>query len=117
MSFLAHVFHKEEKNLEENKDQLLLFNAYPQKPINCQSMARYIKLFLELSGINVTVFIAHSTRGSSTSKANNIGLYLKDIGKAAGWRGSSLFKKYYNLTLIKNFGEEILVDFNYKSCN
>ena len=80
-------------------------------------MLRYIKLFLELSGIDVTVFTAHSTRISSTSKANNVGSCLKDIEKAAGWRGSSAFRKYYNLPLIKNFREEILGNLSNKSCN
>ena len=49
-------------------------------------------------------------------EVNNVELCLKDIEKAAGWQGSSLFRKYYNLPLTKNFGEEILGDFN-KSCN
>ena len=96
------------ENLEGN--QLILSYAYPHKPINCQSIVRYIKLYLELSGIDVTVFTAHSTRRSSTNKASNVELCLKGIEKAAGWRGSSTFRKYYNLPLIKDFGEEILVD-------
>ena len=71
------------ENLEGNKDQLILSYAYPQKPIDChQSTARHIKLFLELSGIDFTAFTAHSKRSSSTSKANNVGLCLKetDVG-------------------------------------
>ena len=60
---------------------------------------------------------SHSTRSSSTSKANNIGFCLKDIEKTAGWRGSNTFRKYCNLPLIKNFGEEILDDFDNMSCN
>ena len=46
-------------------------------------------------------------RSFSTSKANNVGLCLKDIEKAAGWRGTSTFRKHYNLPLFKNFAEEI----------
>ena len=45
--------------LEGNKDQLILSYAYPHKPIICQSISRYIKLVLELSGIDATVFTAH----------------------------------------------------------
>ena len=44
-------------------------------------MLRYIKLFLELSGIDVTVFTAHSTRISSTSKANNVGILKRILKK------------------------------------
>ena len=72
------------ENLEGKKDQLILSYSYPYKPINCQSMARYIKLIIELSRIDVTVFTAHSTRTSSTSKANSGGLCLKDFEKATG---------------------------------
>ena len=103
--------------LEGNKDQLILSYAYPHKPIIYQSISRYIKLALELSGIDATVFTAHWTRSSSTSKANHVEFLLKDIKKAAGWRGSSMFRKYYSLPLIKNFEEEILGDFNNNSCN
>ena len=99
------------ENLEGDNDQLILSYAYPHNAINSQSIARYIKLFLGLCGINITVFTAHSVRSSSTSKANNIGLSIKDIQKAAGWRGSSTFQRFYNLPIIKNFGEEILLDF------
>ena len=103
------------ENLEGNKDQLILSYAYPHKPINChQSTARYIKLFLELSGIDVTAFTAHSTRSTSTSKANNVGLCLKETENAAVLRLGNITA---NLPLIKNFEKEILGDFNNKSCN
>ena len=39
------------ETFEGNKDQLILTYADPHNPINCQSIARYIRLFLELSGI------------------------------------------------------------------
>ena len=98
-------------NLEGDSDQLILSYAYPHNPINSQSIARYIKLFLELCGIDITVFTAHSVRSSSTSKANNIGLSIQDIQKAAGWRGTSTFQRFYKLPIVKNFGEELLCDF------
>jgi len=50
-----------------------------------------------MAGIDITVFTAHSTRSASTSKANNMGLAIKDICKAAGWRTDSCFRKHYNL--------------------
>ena len=51
---------------------------------------------------------AHSTRSSPTKKANNAGLSIKDIQKAAGWSSSSTFTKHYKLLLQKNFGSIIL---------
>ena len=81
---------------------------YPHKPVGVATIARYIKLFLGLAGIDLTVFTAHSTRKSSTSKANNMGLPIKDIIKAAGWRNTSTFAKFYKLPIVKNFGDELL---------
>lgn len=96
------------ENLEDQPQQLLLSYAYPHQPIGVCTIARYIKLFLGMAGIDITVFTAHSTRSASTSKANNIGLTIKDICRAAGWRSDSCFQKYYKLPIIKNFGEHLL---------
>ena len=60
------------------------------------------------AGIDLTVVIAHSVRKASTSKANNIGLSIKDIAKAAGWSGENTFQKYYNLPIMRNLGNDIL---------
>ena len=42
-----------------------------------------------MAGINTTVFTTHSIHSASTNKANNIGLSIKDIQKAAGWKDIS----------------------------
>ena len=83
------------ENLDGNPQELILSYAYPFKPINSQSIARYIKFFLAMTGIEKTVFISNSVRSASTSKVNNIGLSIKDIKKAAGWKCSTTFRKYY----------------------
>ena len=41
-----------------------------------------------MAGIDITVFTTHSICSASTSKANNIGLSIKDIQKAAVWKGT-----------------------------
>ena len=77
------------ENLNGNPEELILSYACPFKPINSQSIARHIKLFLGMAGINTTVFTTHSIHSASTNKANNIGLSIKDIQKAAGWKDIS----------------------------
>ena len=57
----------------------------------CKVIVRYAKLFLHMSGIDVTVFTAHPIRSSSASKVESMGLSLKDIEKAAGWSHGSTF--------------------------
>ena len=48
-----------------------------------------------MAGIEKTVFKSNSVCSVSTSKANNIGISIKDIQKAAGWKCSTTFRKYY----------------------
>ena len=99
------------ENLENQPKGLILSYVYPHKPVCVSTIARYVKLFLGMAGIDVTVFSAHSTRHASTSKSNNMGLALKDIAKAAGWRSGSVFAKFYKLPIQeKNFGQELLLN-------
>ena len=81
------------KNLERTTQQLILSYAYPHNWVNSQTIAPYEKLFLGMLGIDITIFTAHSIRSASTSTANNMGLSIKDIQKAAGWSGDSTFRK------------------------
>ena len=90
-------------NLDGNPQGLILSYAYPFKPMNSQSIARYIKLFLAVAEIDITVFTTNSVCSTSTNKANNIGLSIKDIQKAAGWKGNSKFRKHYKLPIIKKW--------------
>lgn len=60
------------------------------------------------AGIDKTVYTNLSLRKASTSKVNNVGLSIKDISKAAGWKSRSVFQKHYKLPIRKNFGSEIL---------
>ena len=97
------------ENLEEQPKGLVLSYRYPYQPVTTSTIARYVKLFLGLTGIDTTVFTTHSTRKALTSKANNLGLSLKDISKAAGWWSSYTFAKHYKLPIRqKNFGKELL---------
>ena len=96
------------ENLDGNPQELILSYAYPFKPVNSQSIAICIKLFLAITGIDITVFTTHSVRSASTSKANNIGLSIKDIQKAAGWKSSSTFRKHYKLPIITHFWDELV---------
>ena len=96
------------ENLEGKPQQLILSYWYPHNPVGIQTIARYVKDFLGMAGIDLTVFTAHSTRKASTSKANNIGLTMSSIQKAAGWSSDSTFRKYYKLPIYENFGKGLL---------
>ena len=81
------------ENLEGNTSLILSYD-YPYRPVKSATVARYVKNFLGQCGIDLTVFTAHSTRSASTSKANNMGLSVKRISIAAGWRGASTFQRF-----------------------
>ena len=74
-------------------------------------MVHYVK-FLDLAGIDITFFTAHSTWSSFTFKAKKLELSFKDIHIAQAWRGCNTFRKFYNLAIRKNFGHEIISDFS-----
>ena len=102
------------ENIEGSPSNLILSYAYPHQPVKSATLARYVTHFLGECGIDLTVFSAHSTRKASTSKANNMGLSLKDISKAAGWKGTNTFQKHYKLPIRKNFGTTLLKAFTSK---
>ena len=93
---------------EGEKLSLILSYQYPNLPVKSATLARYVKDTLGHAGIDVTVFTTHSTRAASTSKGNNMGLSLKEISKAAGWRGESTFQRFYKFKINKNLGTELI---------
>ena len=48
------------KNLEGTPQQLILSYAYSHRPVNSQVIAWYIKLFLGMYGIDITVYLLHT---------------------------------------------------------
>lgn len=81
----------------EGTDNLLLTHKKPHTRASSQSISRWIKQTLAESGVDVTVFSAHSTRHASTSAAASAGVCIDTIRKTAGWSASSMtFAKFYN---------------------
>ena len=78
----------------ENKFFLSFFK--PHKSVQSCTIARWLKTVLGNSGIDTTIFKAHSTRGASTSKANKFGLSIKQIMEKANWKSASTFYNFYN---------------------
>ncbi|CAH1248153.1 C16orf58 [Branchiostoma lanceolatum] len=64
-------------------------------PVGSTTIARWIKTVLELAGVDVSTYSAHSTRGASTSAAAAAGVSLTNILKAADWSRESTFQKFY----------------------
>lgn len=85
----------------EGIDSLLLTVKRPYKKASSQTLSRWIKQMLAESGVDVTVFSAHSTRHASTSAAASAGVCVDTIRKTAGWASASqTFARFYHRPLI-----------------
>ncbi|KAL0820486.1 hypothetical protein ABMA28_006351 [Loxostege sticticalis] len=77
--------------------------------VTSQSLSRWIKNTLKDSGIDTSIFTAHSTRHAATSKAYKCGVSVDFIRKTAGWSGSStVFGRFYNRMITNNNNETAL---------
>lgn len=82
---------------QENCDFLFIGVKRPHKSVCSQSLSRWIKATLQESGIDTSLFSAHSTRHASTSAARRLGVSIDLIKKTAGWTGNSAsFARFYN---------------------
>lgn len=92
----------ETSSLRSNfEDRLILTHKKPHRPATPQSIGRWIKQTLTESGVDTSIFTAHSTRHASTSAASRAGLSVDVIRKTAGWSAqSAVFANFYNRPLI-----------------
>lgn len=82
---------------EHLDEHLFISMRYPHKKVGSQTLGHWVKKTLHDSGIDISIFGAHSTRHASTSTAHRLGVNLEVVRKAAGWSNSSnVFLKYYN---------------------
>lgn len=96
-----------------NTSKLILTVKKPFHNASSQTISRWIKQTLQKSGVDVSVFTAHSTRHASTSAASRAGVSIDIIKRTAGWTGNSVcFAKFYNQPLLNiedtSFAEAIL---------
>jgi len=95
--------------LRKESDQLFVAIAKPHKPVAACTIAQWLKEVLKLSGIDVNIFTAHSTRSVSVSAATDSGGTTSHILKAADWSTESVFRKfYYRPTRDPSYGRAVL---------
>ena len=76
-------------------DRLLISFTKPHKAVTTSTVSRWIKCVLKWSGIDTSVFGAHSTRSAATTKANLSNVPLATVMRTAGWSRETTFRKYY----------------------
>lgn len=94
----VETYIEKTRDLRHNlpEEHLFIGVRRPHKKVCSQTLARWVKTVLQASGIDISVFGAHSTRSASTSAAYRSGVNLEVVRKAAGWSNTSnVFFKYY----------------------
>ena len=76
-------------------DWLLCSFKPPYNKVGTQTIARWIKCTMQNAGIDVSIFKAHSTRGSSASHLAKMGTPLSEILDKGNWSHESTFKHFY----------------------
>ena len=73
------------------------------------TISNWIKQGLKLSGINLSIFTPHSTRGAATSAVVNK-VPIDTIIKTAGWSKECTFRKFYKrpITDDSTFSDKLL---------
>ena len=84
----------------------------PHKAVTSSTIARWLRITLEQSGIDSSIFGAHSTRGASASAAAKGGITTEDILKAANWSSESVFQRFYHKEVDKAAYGRAVIDQN-----
>ena len=92
--------------------RLLISYTKPHKPVTNSTVARWIRSTLQDAGIDISIFLAHSSRTASTSYSANAQLPLADILKAGGWSNTQTFAEHYNKPISGNLRQTLLTHFD-----
>ena len=85
-----------------DNDALLISYQKPHASVTSETISRWIKRFLMISGVDINVFSAHSTRSSSTSAAAMAGCPIDEILRQVGWHRASTFGKFYHKETVND---------------
>ena len=97
------------KNLRKG-NKLLISYVKPHHAITKDTVARWLKVVMIRSGINVKVFGPHSVRTAASSKASEKCVPIKEILQTGGWSNVGTFAKFYKKPIQShvNFATAIL---------
>ena len=70
----------------------------PHSSVGASSVARWLKIILNVAGVDTSIYSAHSTRGASASNAVNSGVPTEAILAAGNWNSESTFTRFYRRT-------------------
>ena len=68
----------------------------PYKQVSRETISRWIRLVMELAGVDTKAFRPHSTRAAANTKAKAASVPISEILRTAGWSSSRCFDQFYN---------------------
>ena len=86
--------------LLRQSDQFFVQCAKPYKGVSRDTIRRWTKQVLKLSGVDTVRFKAHLTRAAATSLADSRHVPMDTILKFAGWKSSCTFARYYKRPIM-----------------
>ena len=95
---LVHLqeYLKRTSNLAPNESNLFISFIKPHKAVSKDTIARWCKTVLPLSGIDINKYTTHSSRAAASSKAKAIGIPVSKIIGNAGWKNERTFAAFYD---------------------
>lgn len=99
--------------LERTKDirqtnNLFISTVPPFNTVTKSTVARWVKVLMKKSGVDIDQFGAHSCRAASTSAAAAKGVPIDTIMKSAGWSSAKTFCRFYKKNVEKTFSESLI---------
>lgn len=93
---LSDYLERTDKWRTQGQNQLLLSHLNPPIEVKKSTIGNWVKVILKLSGIDISVYQAHSCRSASTSKAKVLGLSMEEILNRGQWSNKSTWQRFYN---------------------
>ena len=104
VNYIKQYLNRTEKLRKDR--QLFITTTKPYNGATLNTMSRWIKIALQKSGIDVTVFTPGSTRAASANRAINRGVPLQTVLNKAAWQKKSTFTTWYKKPLTKQVSYE-----------
>ena len=102
------------RKLKSSTPKTKLFFSWigEHNPVTSCSIVRWLKIVMIETGIDTSIFKAHSVRGAACSKAAGKGVTTKQILEAADWSSEGTFQRSYHRRLEcedkTSFGRHVL---------
>ena len=88
------------EGVKKTTTQFFISYIRPHNPVSVDTVLRWLKEFLRLSGTDTGIFTEHSTRTVSTFKAKLVGLGL--TLKRGQWTNKTTFETFYIKPIVDN---------------